>query len=161
MSVGGELTETLNSLQSSVMFDEPVRNVMQPRKLLTAAPEMFVSEAVKLMAVQNVGAILVVEEDRLLGIFTERDLLVRVVAPRLDSLTTSLADVMTRAPRTIHPDETLGYALLVMHDGGFRHLPVVEDGKPIGIISSRSAMDPELEEFVSEANRRRHLAAKR
>jgi CBS domain-containing protein len=143
------------------MLDESVRNIMQPRKFLTATPETLVSEAAKRMAVHNVGAILVVEEDRLLGIFTERDVVVRVVAQGLDAHTTSLVDVMTRAPYTIHPDQTFGYALLVMHQGGFRHLPVVEDGKPIGIISSRSAMDPELEEFASEANRRRHFLAKR
>ena len=142
------------------MFDEAIRNIMQPRNFLTAAPGSLVSEAAKRMAAQNVGAILVVEEERILGIFTERDMLVRVVAPGLDARATCLADVMTHAPHTIHPDDTLGHALLLMQERGFRHLPVVEDGKPIGIISSRSAMDPELEEFVSEANRRRHLTAK-
>jgi predicted transcriptional regulator len=48
-----------------------------------------------------------------------------------------------------------------MHENGFRHLPVIENGKPIGIVSSRSAMDPELEEFVSEAQRRKHFRAPR
>ncbi|HTR59016.1 MAG TPA: CBS domain-containing protein [Casimicrobiaceae bacterium] len=143
------------------MFDESVRYVMEPRKFLTAAPETFVREAAKLMAARNVGAILIVEDDRLAGIFTERDMLVRVVARGLDALATRLADVMTRAPWTIDPDATLGYALLLMHKKGFRHLPVVQEGKPIGIVSSRSAMDPDLEEFVSEANRRKRIAAKR
>jgi predicted transcriptional regulator len=50
--------------------------------------------------------------------------------------------------------------LLMMHKKGFRHLPVVQEGKPIGIVSSRSAMDPDLEEFVSESNRRKRIAAK-
>jgi CBS domain-containing protein len=143
------------------MFDESVRNVMEPRKFLTAAPETLVSEAAKLMAAKNVGAIMIVQDDRLIGIFTERDLVVRVVAPGLDALATRLADVMTRAPQTIDPDETLGYALLLMHRRGFRHLPVVQESRPIGIVSSRSAMDPELEEFVSEENRRKRLAARR
>jgi CBS domain-containing protein len=142
------------------MFDESVRNVMEPRKFLTAAPETFVREAAKRMAARNVGAILIVEDGRLIGIFTERDLLVRVVAPGLDALATRLADVMTRAPQTIDPDDTLGYALLMMHKKGFRHLPVVQEGRPIGIVSSRSAMDPDLEEFVSESNRRKRIAAK-
>jgi CBS domain-containing protein len=142
------------------MFDESVRNVMEPRKFLTAAPETFVREAAKRMAARNVGAILIVEDGRLIGIFTERDILVRVVAPGLDALATRLADVMTRAPQTIDPDDTLGYALLMMHKKGFRHLPVVQEGKPIGIVSSRSAMDPDLEEFVSESNRRKRIAAK-
>jgi CBS domain-containing protein len=142
------------------MFDESVRNVMEPRKFLTAAPETFVREAAKRMAARNVGAILIVEDGRLIGIFTERDMLVRVVAPGLDAKATRLADVMTRAPQTIDPDDTLGYALLMMHKKGFRHLPVVQEGKPIGIVSSRSAMDPDLEEFVSESNRRKRIAAK-
>jgi CBS domain-containing protein len=108
------------------------------------------------MAKKNVGAVMVVENERLVGIFTERDLLVRVVARGLDAHATQLAEVMTRAPQTIDPDKPYGYALLVMHEKGFRHLPVVESGKPIGIVSSRTAMDPELEEFTVEESRRKH-----
>ena len=67
---------------------------------------------------------------------------------------------MTPAPETVEPDRPFGYALLRMHERGFRHLPVIEDGKLIGIVSARSAMDPSLEEFVSEAQRRRHYADK-
>ena len=122
------------------MFDEPVRNVMRLREVLKAAPETLVSEAAKLMAAQKVGAIMVVEGNRLVGIVTERDVLFRVVARGLDARTTRLADVMTCAPYTIDPDEPFGYALLVMHEKGFRHLPVVQHGKPIGIVSSRDAM---------------------
>ena len=145
----------------SSMFDKPVRSVMQRRKVLKAAPETLVSKAAKLMAAKNVGAIMVVEDDRLVGIFTERDVVFRVVARGLDAQTTRLADVMTRAPHTVEPDKPFGYALLVMQEKGFRHLPVIQDGKPIGIVSSRSAMDPELEEFVSEAHRRKHFGGNR
>lgn len=133
---------------------------MQPRKLLKAAPETLVSKAAKLMAAKNVGAILVVEDDRLVGIVTERDVLFRIVARGLDPQVTRLADVMTHAPHTVGPDKPFGYALLVMYEKGFRHLPVVQDGKLVGIVSSRSAMDPDLEEFASEASRReryRHM----
>lgn len=142
------------------MFDEPIRNVMR-RKPLTAAPKTVVSKAAKLMAARNVGAILIVEDHRLVGILTERDVLFRVVAPGLDARVTRLADVMTRTPHTVAPDKPFGYALLVMHENGFRHLPVVEGGKIIGIVSSRSAMDPDLEEFAFEASRRRHFAQMR
>ncbi len=143
------------------MFDKPVRSVMQRRKVLKAVPETLVSEAAKLMADKNVGAIMVIEDDHLVGIFTERDVVFRVVARGLDAQTTRLADVMTRAPHTVDPNKSFGYALLVMQENGFRHLPVTQDGKPIGIVSSRSAMDPELEEFVSEANRRKRLDKER
>ena len=134
---------------------------MQRRKLLKAAPEVLVDRAAKLMAAKNVGAVLVVDDNRLVGIFTERDLLVRVVAQRLDAHATRLADVMTREPQTIDPDKPFGYALLVMREKGFRHLPVVESGQPIGIVSSRSAMDPDLEEFTVEASRRERYAQMR
>lgn len=142
------------------MFDEPVRSVMR-RKPLTAAPETFVRKAAKLMAARRVGSILIVEDHQLVGIFTERDMLVRVVARGLDAQVTRIADVMTRAPVTIDPDKPFGYALLVMHENGFRHLPVVEGGKLIGTLSSRSAMDPDLEEFSFEARRRTRFAQMR
>jgi len=143
------------------MFDQPVRSVMERRKLLKAAPETLVSKAAKLMAAKNVGAVLVVEANCLVGIVSERDIAFRVVALGLDPQATRLADVMTRAPHTVDPDKPFGYALLVMQENGFRHLPVVQDGKILGIVSSRSAMDPDLEEFVFEARRRTHFETKR
>jgi CBS domain-containing protein len=134
---------------------------MQKRKVLKALPHTLVSRATKLMEKGNVGAVLVVESDRLVGIFTERDVTFRVVAHDLDARTTRLCDVMTPDPQTVDPSEPFGYALLIMHERGFRHLPVIEDGRIIGIVSSRSAMDPELEDFVTEARRREHFQAVR
>jgi len=140
------------------MFDDPVSKIMRKRKLLTAVPGTSVARAAMRMAARNVGAILVVEGDRLLGILTERDIVFRVVCKGLDPRTTSIAAVMTPDPITIHPDLPLGYALVVMHREGFRHLPVVKDTKVLGIVSARSALDPELEEFASETNRREYFA---
>jgi CBS domain-containing protein len=143
------------------MFDQPVKYVMQRRKILKARPDTMVGQAAKLMADKNVGAVMVVEDERLVGIFTERDVVYRVVARGLDAQTTRLADVMTPAPDTVDPAKPFGYAMLKMHERGFRHLPVVQDGKVVGIVSSRSAMDPALEEFVSEAHRRKHYEEQR
>lgn len=142
------------------MFDELVKSVMQAPRLLTVRPETPVNEAAQLMARENFGAVMVVEAGRLVGIFTERDIASRVVAPGLDAQTTRLADVMTRAPTTVAPDRPFGCALLMMQEGGFRHLPVVQGGKLVGIVSSRSAMDPALDEFVAEAERRKHFQKK-
>lgn len=139
------------------MFSQRIRSVMERKKLVTAPPETTVSKAAKLMASKNVGAVMVVENERLIGIFTERDALVRVIAKGRDTQTTLLADVMTPDPQTVDPDKSFGYALLMMHEQGFRHVPVIENGKPIGIVSSRNALDPDLEEFVSEAQRRKHI----
>jgi len=130
---------------------------MEPHKLLVAAPDTNVSAAVKLMAKKKVGAVMVLDGTRLVGIFTERDLVVRVVAHDRDVHTTRLAEVMTRSPVTVDPGETFGYALLLMHENGFRHVPVVMNGEPIGIVSARSALDPDLEEFESEARRRKAI----
>lgn len=138
------------------MFDEQVRRVMRRAKLVRAKPETLVVRAAAQMAAKNVGAILVVEGERLVGIFTERDIVCRVVAPGLDPRTTRIAEVMTRDPQTVAPGRPFGYALALMHRGGFRHLPVVENGRPVGIVSARSAMDPELLEFSSEISRRKH-----
>lgn len=139
------------------MFSQRIRSVMEKKKLLTASPETTVSEAAKLMAKKSVGAVMIVKDERLVGIFTERDALFRVIAKGRDTQTTRLAEVMTAEPQTIDPGKTFGSALLMMYESGFRHVPVVENGKLIGIVSSRNALDPDLEEFVAEAQRRKHI----
>jgi CBS domain-containing protein len=139
------------------MLSEPVENLLEPRKLVVAGPRTSVSEAVRLMQDNKVGAVLVLQDGRLVGIFTERDAVYRVMAPGRDPTATTLEEVMTRDPKTVAPDETFGYALLLMHEHGFRHAPVVRDGRPVGVVSARLALDPELEEFTAEAERRRHI----
>ena len=139
------------------MLGLPIKSVLEPRKLVVAAPHTTVAEAARLMKEGKVGAVLVVDEGRLVGIFTERDALFRVIAPGLDPAKTELRGVMTRDPTTVAPDETFGYALLLMHEKGFRHTPVVENGRPVGVVSARHALDPDLEEFAAEAERRKHI----
>lgn len=143
------------------MYSQQVRDVMEHEKLLTAPPDTTVSKAAKLMAKRKVGAVMVVERQSLVGIFTERDLVLRVVARDRDARTTRLGDVMTPAPHTIDPGKSFGYALLMMHEHGFRHVPVVEDGRVIGIVSVRNALDPDLEEFVAESQRRKQILRER
>jgi CBS domain-containing protein len=144
-------------LEEVAMFSQRVKQVMEHKKLLTAAPGTTVSKAAKLMASNNVGAVMVVENERLVGIFTERDAVFRVMAKGRDAQVTKLAEVMTSDPQTVDPDKSFGYALLLMHENGFRHVPVIENGKPIGIVSARNALDPDMEEFVSETQRRKHI----
>ena len=138
------------------------RAVTEGQTLVTAPESMLVGEAARLMKKAHVGAILIVESTRLVGVFTERDALFRVVAEGRDPSKTVLADVMTRDPKSIHPDKPFEAALSLMHDGRFRHVPVVEDGRVIGIISTRDAMVPELEDFmyglIVEAETRKVLA---
>lgn len=140
------------------MFTQSVKTVMDPRKLILVTGSTTVREAARLMKSKHYGAVLVVAEgDALLGIFTERDAVFRVLAPGRDPETTSVAEVMTKEPKTIAPEKAFGHAMLMMHEGGFRHLPVVDGGKLVGMVSSRMALDPELEEFVFEERRRKQL----
>lgn len=105
-----------------------------------------VLEAARLMSDRHIGAVLIVEKDRLKGIFSERDALGRVMAASLDPGSTRLSQVMTANPRTAIPEMEAVAALLVMRDGGFRHLPVVEDGQVKGIISMRDFIGAEFHE---------------
>lgn len=139
------------------MYDIPVKDLMKQESALTLPPETTVSAAAELMMQRSIGAVMVVEGGHLVGIFTERDALFRVIACGLDATATPLSAVMTANPLTLGPKASYGYALVIMQENGFRHMPIVENGKPIGMISARSAMDPDLEEFVSESNRREYI----
>jgi signal-transduction protein with cAMP-binding, CBS, and nucleotidyltransferase domain len=137
------------------MFNQQVRRVMENEKFIQVGPEMTVAQAAQRMAERATGAVVVVDDQRsVIGIFTERDAVSRVIARNVDPQTTRLADVMTATPITVAPDRSFGHALQLMHQHGIRHLPVVENGQAIGIVTGRDAMDPEMEEFVVEALRR-------
>jgi CBS domain-containing protein len=117
-----------------------VRDVMASR-LHTVGPEDTVGEAVALMAQNRVGSVLVMDGDRLLGIFTERDT-VRAISQSHDAARHEVVSWMTSDPTTVGPDTDTDEALRTMLDRGFRHLPVVEDGKVIGIVSIRDLAEP-------------------
>ena len=109
-----------------------------PQDLVTVHTYTSVEEAAHLMAVRRIGAVLVVGEDgKLAGIFTERDALVRVVAWQRAPAATLVAEVMTPNPDTIGPDDTAAEALDMMRKRGYRHLPVVDDGRLVGMVSVR------------------------
>ena len=100
------------------------------RDLLTVAAESPLVSAVKEMNVRRVGAVIVLDDDRLVGVFTERDVL-RAVAQGLAPEAT-VGDWMTRGPETIEPDQSAEHAAVLMIHGGFRHLPVVAGGVVVG-----------------------------
>jgi len=118
------------------MFSQRVGSVMEPKKSLFAPPETTVTEAAKLMAKKNVGAVMVVEQKRLVGIFTERDLLTRVVRQGRDLGRTRLAEVMTADPEALTPDDRICFAINRMHNAGYRTVPLVDvDHRPIGVVT--------------------------
>jgi CBS domain-containing protein len=124
-----------------------LRSIVATQPPAIAEKSATVLEAAVLMKQQGKGALLVVEASRLAGIFTERDALFRVIAAGRDPVRTTLAEVMTPQPQTMHPDEPFVKALRVMHKHGFRHLPVVEHGRPLGVVSARDALDDDLYEL--------------
>jgi CBS domain-containing protein len=112
--------------------------------LLTVEPELRLVEAARRMESRHVGAVLVLDHGRLAGILTERDLL-RAVASGLEP-DAVVADWMTAHPETIAPDDSTQHAAVLMIHGGFRHLPVVEGGNVVGILSIRDLMRITLED---------------
>ena len=114
-----------------------IPDVVSGQKLVEMPGSATVFEAAKLMQANGVGSVLVTKDGSLEGIFTERDMVCRVVARGLAPEETSLDQVMTRKPDTIDANATAIEALRLMQDGGYRHLPVVQVGKLVGIVSRR------------------------
>jgi CBS domain-containing protein len=126
-------------VQSDLM-DRPVRD-LKPRSPITLPGAAPLAEAVHLMLDEGVGTVLVVDpEGKLAGIFSERDLLLRVPEEVAKSGNRPLSEFMTPNPESVRPDDPLALALQKMDVGGYRHLPVVTDGKPVGVISVRDLM---------------------
>jgi CBS domain-containing protein len=120
------------------MLRRLIPDVVQKQDLATLPGSATVREAAALMRSRHIGSVLIVAADgKLEGIFTERDVVCRVVADHKNPDKTKLRTVMTAQPECASPDMTAIEALRCMHDGGFRHLPVVKDGRPVAVVSRR------------------------
>ena len=108
----------------------------KPGAVLSASPEMTVAAVVAVLNARNVGALLVMNGAELVGVFTERDVLRRVVGEHRDPDTTRVGDVMTRDLVVMRPSSTVQDAMTVVSERRFRHLPIVEEGKVVGVISA-------------------------
>ena len=104
-------------------------------KLVSVAPSAFVVDAVQAMNDENIGAVLVLDGQKLVGIFTERDVMVRVVGAKRDPTTTPVSEVMTTAVRSVELTSKADEALRLMSDRRHRHLPVLENGQVRGLLS--------------------------
>jgi len=135
-----------------------IGNILVGRSLITAGGGMTVRAASRLMAEKRIGALLVLEKGLIAGIFTERDALNKILAAGLDPDTTRLEQVMVRNPQTIRADKPLAYALHMMAEGGFRHVPVVDaDGLPVGMVSARDALGQDLVDLERDMRRLEEL----
>jgi len=133
-----------------------LRQVIQRLNLISAEPEAPVFDVVVAMSEGRIGAIPVIEGERLVGIFSERDLMTRVVVPGRDPRTTRVVEVMTHEVVTAGLDESVDRCLHKMQRAGCRHLPVVHDGRVISMLSMRDLLRDEVEEQGEEI---RHLRA--
>lgn len=120
---------------------------LHPTPPRQVSPTQTVSEAVALMRQERVGCLLVCQNARVIGIFTERDLMRRVLAAG-KPLTTPVAECMTPRPVVVHPKEPIAAAVRRMVEGGYRHLPVVDEAdRPVGVLSVKRIMHYLVEHF--------------
>ncbi len=139
------------------MLKRKIRDADISQDVLSMSPESTVTEAACKMVKSHVGAMLVREADRICGIFTERDMLERVVAPGLSASSTALRDVMTPDPGSVTPEDTLLSAIEVMKDRRTRHLLVKDGARVVGIISVVDVLRSVVGIRTEESHRFDHL----
>lgn len=121
---------------------------LDPTAPLAIDASESVTEAVAALRLGGVGCLLVTDRGRVVGVFTERDLLTRVLAPQRPIDSTTMRAVMTPNPVTVGPKDPVRTAIRRMQKGGYRHLPVVDEvGRPVGILSARRVMHFIVEHF--------------
>jgi len=115
----------------------PLERIFEERKAVhSVGPDTPVIECVRLMAAKKIGAVIVIDGEKLVGIFTERDALNKVLAAGLDPTTTKISAVMTKDPCCVPPTTSVGDAMELVTQRRFRHLPIVENGKVLAVVSS-------------------------
>lgn len=122
-------------------------DIVSDQDIFELAGGATVRDAARGMAERNCQSVLVTEDGRLTGIFTGTDLIRKVVAADLDPNQTTLSDVMTPDPQTVSPGFNAIEALHRMQDGRFRHLPIVDNGKLVGVVSRRDFLGHEIDEL--------------
>lgn len=127
-----------SDVERCLLHDKVV--LLLPRKPIVVAPSATVDEALQLMVDRSIGCVLVTEGEQLVGIFTERDVVVRIGAAIEEFRDRPVAEFMTPHPESITLDSEIAYALQRMDLGGYRHLPVTSGERIVGIISIRDIL---------------------
>jgi len=114
-----------------------VKHILQSKStaIFAVSRDTFVLEALQIMTEKNISALLIIEDEKLLGIFTERDYARKVVLHGKSSKNTAIQDIMTANPHTISPADSIESCMVLMTNNHFRHLPIVEEDKVIGMLS--------------------------
>ena len=134
-----------------------IKEILGDRALLSVSSEQTVRDAAGIMAANSVGALAVIDEEKLVGIVSERDIVFRAVGQSLPVETTPVADIMTPEPVTLDIDDTISDSLAAKLGDVFRHLPVMENGRAVGLLSYRD-IPPE---YVMMFERFREMSAAR
>ncbi len=143
-----EEVEKVRVLDSST-FKKPIKQ-LRVKKPVTVAPAQSVAEVVKLMQKKRSGCVLVVEMGKLVGIFTERDVLMKVVG-RTDLEAITIQEVMTPSPQAFQAEDSVAFILNAMHVGGYRHVPVLDENKnPVAVVSVKDIVSFMLEHFPED-----------
>jgi CBS domain-containing protein len=129
-----------------------IRDLISNRTIHYVQPGQTVFETARYMVDRNVGAVPVLEETTLVGIFSERDIMRRVVTEGRDPLTTRIGEVMSTDLRTVEPSATSEEAMCLMQTHGVRHLPVCEGRTLVGFLSLRDLLRCHLDEKSGEAD---------
>lgn len=127
-----------------------IRHIFQNRELYYLTPGQSVADAARYMAERNVGAVCVLEGDRLVGILSERDIMTRVVAQGRDPKSTRVSEIMTPNPVVVDAGESYENCIRTMKAASFRHLPVVSEGKLLGLVSLRDLLQVDISEKDDE-----------
>lgn len=136
-----------STIEHSILKDRIFK--LGPRKPLTVSPQTPVSEVLRLMVARAVGCVIIGDENALVGIFTERDALVKLNVDAATQGHRPVSDFMTASPETIAHDAPIAFALHKMDIGGYRHVPVLTDGRPTGVISVRDILRYIAEDLAS------------
>ncbi len=127
-----------------------VPDVVTSQELILVSEDTSVATVSKLMADNNIGAVLVVNHGALIGIVTERDLNNKVLSKDVDPATVEVGSVMTRNPDTLPPDADAVEALTLMHSKHYRHLPITQGKRAVGIVSIRDLFKVAYEHLMAE-----------
>lgn len=130
------------------------------RAIHSVGPNASITECVRLMTAGKVGALMVMDGGRLIGIFTERDALNKVLAGNLDPGNTNVSEVMTKDPYCISPATTVSDAMQLITERRFRHLPIVDNGKVVAVVSSGDLTRWLVQDQMGEVQELINLAAR-
>ncbi|MCK6557005.1 CBS domain-containing protein [Candidatus Binatia bacterium] len=135
----------------TALLREPIRALATLKPAIAVPPTVSVRDAITHMKKAGVGCVLIEEGDRLIGIFTERDVLTKVAGTTVDVDRTEVRELMTPDPECLRQDDRAAYALNRMTVGGFRHIPLVDkSGRPVGVVSMRNVVEYFVDVFGQE-----------